>query len=421
LSDQALRQLCVFLEGRLSGFLERDTNGRLSFRYEKNYPSDATPLSPSLPIAGARFTHEDVAPFVTGLLPDDDRVVERWARMFGIRAGNVFALLAQVGLDCAGAVQFVPEERLGELDQGTLDFLSDADVELMLRNLRTNPHAWQQPSGARAGHFSLAGAQIKFALHRTSQGWARSLGRIPTTHIFKPAMIGITDHDLNEHLCLRAASHLGLAAARSEIATFGSERTLIVERYDRRHLRHGVERVHQVDMCQARGVSPQYKYERDGGPGAVDLVQTLRMSLAAESDVHRFVRGLIFNWVIGGTDAHAKNYGLLLSGTSVRLTPLYDLASATMFEDWNPHKWELAMRIGGEARFKYLTARHWKRFAHSAGVPYELILNTAQDYATRISEALAEASHDLPSDAQPYAHQMIERVTSHCTQVLGRL
>jgi serine/threonine-protein kinase HipA len=68
---------------------------------------------------------------------------------------------------------------------------------------------------------------------------------------------------------------------------------------------------HQVDMCQARGVSPQYKYKRDGGPGAVHIVQTLRMSLAAEIDVHRFVRGLIFNWVIGGTDAHAKNYGLL--------------------------------------------------------------------------------------------------------------
>ena len=170
---------------------------------------------------------------------------------------SAFAILAHVGSDCAGAVQFLPAETADELDTGTLEPLSIADVAQMLRDLRTDPHAWQQPAAARGGHFSLAGAQTKFALHRTAEGWARPSDRIPTTHIFKPAIPGIAHHDLNEHLCLRAAQRLGLLVASSELARFEDERVLVVQRYDRRHVDGELRRLHQVDMCQALGVMPE--------------------------------------------------------------------------------------------------------------------------------------------------------------------
>lgn len=420
----SLRQLHVFIEDRFAGYLERDVNGRLSFQYDRVYPTDATPLSPALPVGGGRFTHDDIAPFVTGLLPDNEQVIERWARMFQVRPGNVFALLAHVGMDCAGAVQFVPEDRLGQLGESALEPLDTDGIEQMLRDLRTNPTTWQQAPGTRGGHFSLAGAQSKFALHRSAGGWARPFGRVPSTHIFKPSIIGIEDHDLNEHLCLHAAARLGLAAARTEVLTFGSERALVVERYDRRRTSaNDVIRVHQVDMCQARGVPPQNKYHRDGGPGPVEIISTLRNTFAGEADVERFVRTLVFNWVIAGTDAHAKNFGLLLSGTAARLAPLYDVASATMLPDWNWHKWELAMRVGRQARFKGLEARHWQQFAATIGVPYDLITEATSRYAAGIAEAITSAGITLSADVQPYVHRLAEQVAQHAAiavRTLGR-
>jgi len=416
------RQLHVFIEDRLAGSLERDANGRLSFQYDRDYPSDATPLSPALPCGGGRFTHDAVAPFVTGLLPDDEQVIERWAKMFGVRPGNLFALLAHIGMDCAGAVQFVPDDRLDQLSESALEPIDDAGIEEMLRQLRISPTTWQQPTGARGGHFSLAGAQSKFALHRTDNGWARPFGRVPSTHIFKPSIIGIDNHDLNEHLCMRAAARLGLPAARTELVTFGAERVLIVERYDRQRTpNNDVVRVHQVDMCQALGIPPQNKYQRDGGPGPVEIITTLRNAFTGEADVERFVRSLVFHWVIAGTDAHAKNYGLLLSGTAARLTPLYDVATATMLPEWNWHKWELAMRIGRHSKFRDLHARHWQRFAATVGVPYQLIEETTVRYATAIGDALIEAGRGLPSDAEPYLHRLVDQVAEHAQTAVHAL
>ena len=107
----------------------------------------------------------------------------------------------------------------------------------------------------------------------------------------------VADHDVNEHLSLQAANALGLIAARSEVLSFGRERAIVVERLDRTYRDGRVERVHQVDMCQALAVMPQLKYHRDGGPGPVGII------------------------------------GLLLLGQQARLTPLYDVASSVVLDD----------------------------------------------------------------------------------------
>lgn len=418
MTARRVRQLHVFLEGRPAGLLDRDANGRLSFTYHDHYPRDATPLSPSLPVTARRATHDAVAPFIAGLLPDDTAVLQTWARLFGLRSASAFGLLAEIGADCAGAIQFLPEERLALLDEEGLEGLSETDVEEMLRSLRVNPLSWMQPGDARGGHFSLAGAQTKCALHRSSHGWARPFGRVPSTHIVKPSIQGVTDHDITEHLCLTAAALLGLPAARSEIGVFGSERALVVERFDRVHAPDGsLRRVHQVDMCQALGVLPERKYHSDGGPGPLEIISTLRDTFAGEADVQRFVRSLVFNWVIGGTDGHAKNYGLLLSGGSARLTPLYDVASAGVLDNWNWHKWELAMRVGGEGRLKYLAARHWQRFAMAAGVSFDLIVDAAEQYCTGVGAALSDAADSLPDPSDPHVARLIDAIDAQASTV----
>ena len=212
----------------------------------------------------------------------------------------------------------------------------------------------------------LAGAQPKIALLREGDRWGRPIGRTPTTHILKPALAGIDGHDLNEHLCLRAAARLGLRSVHTRVEAFEDERAIVVERYDRLAWDGAWRRIHQGDMCQALGLPPSLKYQSDGGPSAAHLVDLFRSSMPpAEADVAvgAFVDALVFNWLIAGPDAHAKNYALLLAGPQVRLAPLYDIASALVYAELRVPKVKLAMKVGGYHLLTAIGRTAWERFA----------------------------------------------------------
>ena len=150
--------------------------------------------------------------------------------------------------------------------------------------------------------------------------------RVTSTHILKPAIPGFEDQHINEHLCLAAAQNLNLVAASTAVKSFADQQVLVATRFDRR-----IE-----DMCQALGVHPRQKYEHEGGPSAgniIGLIRTATGRTVADREVRRFVDALIFNWIIGGTDAHAKNYGFLHSGPQTRLAPLYGISSILPYDD----------------------------------------------------------------------------------------
>jgi serine/threonine-protein kinase HipA len=334
--------LLVVLDGRLAGDIAHIRGGRLRLRYADDYREDpaSTPLSLSMPLASREHSHTVVWPFLWGLLPDSDAVLTRWGREFQVSAANPFALLRYVGEDCAGAVQFLTQDRYAELygresqptrTDSEVDWLSENQVAERLAALRLDPAAWHFT--AESGEFSLAGAQAKVALFYDGKRWGRPTGRMPTTHILKPAIPSLLDHDLNEHLCLGLARRLGLRAARSELMSFGGERAIVVTRYDRVHESDGWRRVHQEDLCQALAVHPGSKYEYEGGPFPAKIVALFRAAMEPDrvaETVDRFSDALVLNWLMVGTDAHAKNYSLLLAGPQVRLAPLYDLASTTV-------------------------------------------------------------------------------------------
>jgi serine/threonine-protein kinase HipA len=231
--------------------------------------------------------------------------------------------------------------------------------------LRTDASLWHP--NAR-GRWSLAGAQAKIALafDHINNSWVHPGGGAPTTHILKPALAGLDHHDLNEHLCLTAARLLGIPAATTIVRRFGTETVLVVERYDRLRRDGTVRRIHQEDFCQALGIHPERKYQADGGPGVEDMANLLRdvTTGSADNEVTALVRAVAYNWLILGTDAHAKNFSLLLSGPSVRFAPLYDVASAAPYGD-HPRKLRMAQNIGGEYRPTAIEPRHWSRLAAS--------------------------------------------------------
>jgi serine/threonine-protein kinase HipA len=350
------RELRVLIDGQVAGTLEQLANGRLRFDYDVTYQrrQDPTPISLSMPVQVRSHGHTTVAPWLWGLLPDNVDVLRRWAREFHVSDVSPFALLSTpVGEDCAGGVQFVSPTRLDALltDPGDVAWLTEADVAARLHQLRADPTAWRGDGTTSeprfVGQFSLAGRQTKTALLLENGRCGVPSGRIPTTHILKPPIADFRDQELNEHLCLNAASRAGLAAAETRVLTFGSESAVVITRYDRRLDGGRFVRIHQEDMCQALGVPPERKYQVDGGPGPAEIGRLIRAAMPdaiAEADIWRFVDGLAWNWIVGGTDAHAKNYSLLLAGRQVRLAPLYDITSILPYE--NERHARLAMKIG---------------------------------------------------------------------------
>jgi serine/threonine-protein kinase HipA len=213
----------------------------------------------------------------------------------------------------------------------------------------------------------------------------------------KPAVTGFDEHDLNEHLCLEATNRLGLQAAPSRVASFGGERVIVVERYDRIRRSDGaLIRVHQEDMCQALGLSPTTKYQNEGGPTPEQIIDLLRREIrptgAAAESIDRFVDALAFNWIIAGTDAHAKNYSVLLAGGEVRLAPFYDIASALPYDDMYLPRLRMAMRIGGEYRIDALAGRHWRRFADRNGLDADETIARIDQLAERVPTSFAHAA-----------------------------
>jgi len=422
-------ELVALLGGKEVGRVRKDTRGRLTFVYDEGWRQapDAYPLSLSMPLAAEEHGPSAVGAFLWGLLPDNERVIDRWAAKFQVSARNVFALISHVGEDCAGAVQFVTPDRLDAIRSGKEDeveWLDELDIAKRLQTLRDDPAAWRLPRDT--GQFSLAGAQPKTALLLQNGRWGIPCGRIPTTHILKPPTGHFDGHAENEHICLMLARKLGLPVAETKVMRFEEEIAIAVERYDRQFSANEIVRVHQEDVCQALGIMPTKKYQNEGGPSPADIVELLRTySTDREDDVDTFVEALGFSWLIAGTDAHAKNYSLLLdSGPHVRLAPLYDIASILPYDQVDMHKIKLAMKVGGEYRLSQIGLRQWQKFARETRVDADELIERLTFMANQLPDAVNAArarAHQEGLDnaiIERLATQLIERAGT-CQRTLS--
>jgi serine/threonine-protein kinase HipA len=419
--------LSVLLGEELAGTLTRLAGGRLRFDYDDDYREkrDPTPLSVSMPAALRSHPDGEISPWLWGVLPDNQAVLERWARNFHTSASSPFSLLATpVGRDCAGAVRFVAPDELDEVIRtpGAVAWLTDEELAQRLRELREDTTTWL--GREFTGQFSLAGAQAKTALLYEDGRWGVPSGSAATSHILKPSVVGLDDHDLNEHLCLDAAGRAGLVVARTRVARFGDESAIVVERYDRRQEDGRLVRVHQEDMAQALGVHPTRKYQNQGGPGPREIARLLRDVMApraGDEAVWRFFDALAWNWLIAGTDAHAKNYSLLLAGGEVRLAPLYDVASALPYGT-HERKLRLAMKVGGDYHV-YPHHNAWKAAAKDLGLDGERALDRVFALAERAPDAFAEAAGApgvtaIDSPLPPLLVDLVSERVERCKTIL---
>ena len=418
--------LIVVADRRIMGEIQRHRRGRLTFVYDDHWRSMAAayPLSLSMPLVIAAHEHAKIEPWLWGLLPDNEAILARWGQRFQVSPRNAFALLGAVGEDCAGAVQLVRPNRVEEVLRGDnqhVDWLTEADIAERLRTLRKDRAAWRVARDT--GQFSLAGAQPKTALLFDGQRWGVPYGPIPTTHILKPPIDVVDGHAENEHLCLALARALDLPAAASEIRTFEDETAIVIERYDRVRGVDTIRRLHQEDLCQLLGLPPTQKYQNEGGPGCAEISEAIWMhSGEPQEDVRTFARSVMLNWIIGGTDAHAKNISMLIGAAGrARLAPLYDVAS-TLPYDFDPKKLKMATKIGGKYRLEDVYARHWATFASELRLPSAEILDMGISMADKIPAAFARVIDKAGTLDHPIIARMTDALNARseqCARILN--
>lgn len=399
--------LVALVRGEKMGYLIYDRKKDLiSMQYDARWmiSDESFPLSISIPIFKRDHGDKAVRPFISGLLPDNNEVLDEWARKYQVSARNPFRLLYHVGEECAGGVQFVQPERAEQWIAGKaphrIKWITPGELEERIGELLKD-HAAARREEDR-GQFSLAGAQPKVGLYRDEKKgrWGVPEGETPTTHILKPNEGRYADHDQNEHYCLTLARHLGMSAAESWTETIGEIPVIIVKRFDRTLHEGKIIRVHQEDTCQALAISPLRKYEKDGGPTAGDIFGLIRdYSSNPREDEFRFLDALIYNWLIKGTDAHGKNFGFLIApGPRIRLAPLYDVASFIPYEaPKQDRKTRLAMKIGGEYQWWKIGPQHWEQAAKDWKLDRGKVFAHILEMAARMPVAMSATRAELES------------------------
>lgn len=421
------RSLSVVLAGRTVAMVERRAAGTKADTVTLTYaPVVQHALAPSLPVQLAPHRGTPVLGFLAGLLPDDESVRRLWAARFGV-SDHPIDLLTHMGRDCAGAVQFVAEGHEQELAVSARDYvpLTEEEIAERLRGLRTQ----ESPSWtARDEHWSLGGAQAKFALALVEGRWCEATGAAPTTHIFKPGIARLKHQAAIEYATMSASRALGLRTARVDLALFEDEPALVVERFDRRAASPitspaDVSRIHQVDLCQAAGLMPEMKYETTpGAPTARALAQLLRrVSTRPEVDVTRFSDSLLFNYLAECPDGHAKNHALLMTSAQVRLAPLYDLATGAPYDRLDAAS-RAAFAVGGVRNFGEAHLKHWLAHAKEFALDPDERIERVRELAERIPDAFRDAFNDSRADMleERLGKRLWKRMSSRPGKIVAR-
>lgn len=395
--------LNVWMNGELVGEWTSSRTGNPIFRYSQSWTLSARgrALSLSLPITPDREIRGPIVDYYfDNLLPDNPDIRRRIRQRYGLKSTDAFDLLAEIGRDCVGAVQLLPPDREPDhWHQVEATPLATQDIERLLQTVTAPAPLGPRSNSENELRISIAGAQEKTALLMMGGTWYLPHQATPTTHILKLplGLIGNFRGDFsnsveNEWLCSRIIHELGLPIASTETARFGTQKALVVKRFDRAWV--GVEdstaqrsgfspepgvwiaRLPQEDFCQATGRPPTERYESESGPSMNEILEILAASAYPERDRANFVLAQLTCWLLAATDGHAKNFSIRhLPGGAFEMTPLYDVLSAWPIIGRGKNQLplqdaKLAMALAGKNRHYKLTEiqpGHWQALAERVG------------------------------------------------------
>jgi serine/threonine-protein kinase HipA len=415
------KELDILMNGELVGVWNVHKG---TFQYYPSWHDNefSRSLSLSMPLApgNPEYRGDVVSNYFDNLLPDSDNIRRRLALKFQAKGTSAAQLLSAVGRDCVGAVQIIPKGSEIPMQQGVSGRpLDEAGIAGILRDT-TSDRARDRTETTDEFRLSIAGAQEKNALLLHDGRWYVPHGATPTTHIFKLplGLVGNMAADMstsveNEWICSRIMHHFGIPVAYCQPMTFsdklGEVKALVVERFDRVFNNDAgiILRLPQEDFCQALGVNSLYKYEVDGGPTALQIMDRLRFGGNPDVDSRNFFKTLIIFCLLAATDGHAKNFSIhLQQGGRYAMTPLYDVLSAHPIigkkaNNIPKQKVKLAMAVHSGSKHYHiyrLIYRQWVEFGVKLGFVENIAKQILDETLDQVDGVIANVISELPAD-----------------------
>jgi serine/threonine-protein kinase HipA len=386
------RKLNVYLCGNKVGILSEDELLQLSFQYDND---KVAPLSVHLPVRNEKYTHALTFPFFENLTPEGEAF--EILTKDHVSGNKTFSILDRFGGDCAGAVAFYETAPNNDRAE-TLPEISADKVAQIIDKLPKDPLLTSLENPPR---LSLAGAQAKFAVYKFKGKYYRSDDEHPTTHIIKITNKRFPNLLKNELFCMKLAQTMQLDTPNIELKETAGRPYLEIARYDRNIEKGIVRRIHQEDFCQAMGIVSAKKYQAGGGASLRDCCGIVeRFSENKLVDIKRFVEWIVFNYLIGNTDAHAKNLSLLHTKAGIRLAPFYDLLSTEIYpEKFVDHN--MAMFVNGKGKYDSLKPKDFSALFEQLGLNATNMLKSLKNKFTHIISSAENLRKELLVDDIP--------------------
>lgn len=414
-----MSELPIFYETRRVGTIEAGIEGP-SFLYEPSWLATrgAFPLSILMPLSTRPVKPSVFLPWAANLLPEGSQL-RTIGVMLGAAPEDVIAILSEIGRDTAGALSI---GKPGTANVGNAKPVrSEKILERILNELPAKPFL----AGDEGVSMSLAGMQTKLGVILDGDGRISiPVEGAPSTYILKPDSDRLYGSVHNEALCLTLARRCGLNVPEVTTGKAGKRSYFLIRRYDRLEQDGRCRRLHQEDFCQALGKPPSAKYEQNQtsvkGPTLADMFALTHNAMRAP-DVLALIDHVIFNILSCNTDAHAKNYSLMISGRGFSLAPLYDVMCASVWESVTPN---LAQKIAGKNRGDHLARRHWEAFAADCGLSPKRLVQRVETLAQAVQKELpfcVDAVAAMPAGGHPMLPEIARAIETRAKTVLAGL
>ena len=388
------------------------------FQYSDEYRiGKGTPISISFPIQEDAFSPERTAGFFEGLLPEGftRRTIAQWMH---VDEGDYLSILHGLGRECLGALCITEE---GETVDASYEKITDRQVQ----DLAAEGVA-KSAELVTKSHLSLTGASGKVGLYfdQPTKAWYLPHGTAPSTHIVKQSHVRLEAIVTNEKLSLMTAARCGLDIPESFIINTGRgeehEVLLATKRYDRR-LEHAGARVsglprpfrlHQEDFAQAMGIPAAKKYEQGSDGYMRGMFEILRKySSDPVTDQLKLWDIIVFDYLIGNTDAHIKNFSLLYGKDlrQIRLAPAYDIVSTVIYDQSTR---DMAFNIGGTMSLDDMSRESFRVAAREVGLGERMAMRRFDAMADRFRTALHESTVELAHDGFNKAAELEDAILS---------
>jgi serine/threonine-protein kinase HipA len=373
-----------------------------SFAFEYDGGWGLTPsaysISPHIKMSAADASSSTVRRFLENLLPEG-RALDIVASTNQVSKNNIYGLIRELGKETSGALSFVAEEESRIEPKLRRREITREELKQRIEEREEVPFAvWD----GRV-RMSIAGYQDKLAVYLDGERMYLVEGELASTHILKPEPLTRRLPLLvaNEHFGMSLAARLGLVVAPVSILRV-PDPVLMIERFDRLRVPHGVRKLHIIDGCQTLNLPVSYKYERNFGSGPdvhniregisfPRLFSTVDYTVAKAVNHLTLLRWALFQFLLGNSDAHGKNVSFFCRPEGLALAPFYDLVSVVQYEGLGH---ELAMAYGDEFQLDNIRPFDWALFAAQTNTSRTLLAREMRRMGGAASAAAAERASD---------------------------